>query len=348
MTYMPLELRLPHTAAPCDRERPDALDVEAARQLILADIVPLNEAEPVPVGEAIGRIAADHVTSPVALPRFDNSAMDGYALHAADLTAIGWLSTSAGQVQAGQADVPALLPGTVVRVTTGAAIPAGTAAVVPDEDVDLRPSRSVRVRRLARAGASIRRRGEDTEQGDILIKAGTRIDARHVAIVSAAGVRLIGVRRRPKVALLSVGNELVGPGDAAGPNRIVDVNRILLRDLLAASGAEVVDLGIAEDSVCAVAQRLRMTTGIDVLITTGGLAGSECDITARGFEEIGGEVSSLRLNLKPGRTIAFGRQGQLRSLHLPGNPLAALVSAYLFAVPGLAESADGKPIAQPD
>jgi len=343
MSYMPLDLLPLRTTSPCDHPSAGALDIDAARHLILANVVPVNEVEHVPVGEAIGRIAAGDVLSPTALPRFDNSAMDGYAAHAADLTASGSLPI-ADRVQAGQGDLPTLTPGTVVRVTTGAAVPAGTAAVIPDEDVKLLSgSRMIRVRCPARSGANIRRRGEDTWLGDILIRGGTRIDARHVAIVRAAGVSVVGVRRRSKVALLSVGNELVAPDDEVGPGKIVDVNRILLRELLATTGAEIVDLGIAEDSAEAVAERLNALAGIDVLITTGGVAGSECDVTAKGVEVNGGDVLNLHLTLKPGRSIAFGRLGQLHSLHLPGNPIAALVSAHLFAVPLLALLA-GRPL----
>jgi len=153
MTYMPLDLRSLHSGAPRDRPASDGLDIDAARQLILADLVSLNEAEQVPVGAVIGRIAADDVVSPVALPRFDNSAMDGYALHTTDLDATGLLLIG-GQVQAGQGDLPAMRRGTVVRVTTGAAIPVGTAAVVPDEDIDLRPGASIRVRPAGASGGS--------------------------------------------------------------------------------------------------------------------------------------------------------------------------------------------------
>jgi molybdopterin molybdotransferase len=205
--------------------------------------------------------------------------------------------------------------------------------VVPDEDIDLRSGMGIRLDHPVPAGANIRQRGKDVGEGDILLRSGTSIDARQMAVLAATGVGMVGVWRRPRVALLSIGNELVPPGGSPAQGQIIDVNKVLLRGLVEANGGEVVDVGIAGDTVDAIAKVLSSLPEADVLLTTSGVAGSECDVTLAGVRAAGGESSRLELALKPGRLVAFGRLEELRSLHLPGNPIAALVTAQLFLIP---------------
>jgi molybdopterin molybdotransferase len=304
-----------------------------ALQIILDGVEALPGEENVAICDTAGRVTLEDIRSPVSLPRFDNSAMDGYGLHIDDLQTDGSTRLPiVDRIQAGGSMAIPFSRGSAVRVTTGAQVPQGVAAVVPDEHVDVQGS-MLKVRRVPREGANIRPRGEDVGRGELLAPAGTLIDARYKALMAAAGVREVLVRRHITVGLLSTGDELVDPGEPVPAGKIVDVNSMLLRPLLAACGAVVLDFGIAPDCLEKISRAISDAASLDVLISTGGAANSETDLTSKAVAMIGGSVTSLPLALKPGRSIAYGRLGQTRILHLPGNPLAALVSSLLFAVP---------------
>jgi molybdopterin molybdotransferase len=214
-------------------------DPAHAPQIILEGVEALRDREELTICDAAGRITVQDIRSPVSLPRFDNSAMDGYGLRIDDLEADGsaWLPI-VDRIQAGRSMTIPVSGGAAVRITTGAQVPQGVAAVIPEEDVDVVGS-MLRVGKVLSEGANIRPRGEDIGRGEILVPMGTLIDARHKGVMAASGVREVSVRRDVTVGLLSTGDELVEPGEPIPLGKIVDVNRVLLRSLLAASGAAV-------------------------------------------------------------------------------------------------------------
>ena len=253
--------------------------------------------------------------------------MDGYALHAADLVA-GAAPRVLRRIAAGDAAGPAIGPGEAVRVLTGAPVPPGAAAVVMEEHVALRDGR-VEPRRLLRPGANIRRLGEDLAAGEILLPPGTRLDARHLALLAAAGGGRVPVRRRVRVALLSNGNELGAT--------IRDSNRPMLAALLARPEVALTDLGVLPDDPAALAAALgQAARDHDLILASGGVSGSDADHLPRALRAAGGAVEVLKLAQKPGKPLAHGRLGDALCLFLPGNPLAALVGFLTLGRPLLA------------
>ena len=246
----------PQSAPECHREKPPPFDPAHALRIILDGVEALPSGEKVALCDAAGRITVEDILSPVSLPRFDNSAMDGYGLHIDDLETSGsaWLPI-VDRIQAGGPTAIPVSRGSAVRVTTGAQVPQDVAAVVPDEHVDVQGS-MLWVRKAPSDRANIRPCGEDVRRGDVLVPTGSFIDARHKALMAAAGVREVLVRRHVTVGLLSTGNELVEPGEPVPLGKIVDVNRVLLRSLLSASGAAVIDLGIAPDSLSEISRAI--------------------------------------------------------------------------------------------
>ncbi|TCZ57325.1 molybdopterin molybdotransferase MoeA [Roseicella aquatilis] len=310
----------------CDDE-PGLLPVVEARARLLRGATPVPEEEALPLAAALGRVLATVPRSGRSLPPFDQSAMDGYALHAADLVP-GAAPRILRRIAAGDPPGPAIGPGEAVRVLTGAPVPPGAAAVVMEEHVVLRGG-TVAPRRLPRPGANIRRLGEDLAAGDVLLPPGTRLDARHLALLAAAGVGHVPVRRRVRVALLSNGNEL---GVA-----IQDSNRPMLAALLARPELALTDLGVLPDDPAALTAALGEAARThDLILASGGVSGSDADHLPGALHRAGGEVEVLKLAQKPGKPLAHGRLGSARCLFLPGNPLAALVGFLTLGRPLLA------------
>lgn len=316
----------------CDEAEPPGtlLPLAAARQRLLAHAAPVEGTETLPAAEAAGRILAETPRAALDLPPHDQSAMDGYGLHALDLRP-GAAPRLVRRVAAGEAPGPALAEGEAVRLLTGAALPPGVAAVVMEEHVTLGEGR-VHARRLPQRGDNIRRRGEDVARGDALATPGTRLDARHVALLAAAGVPRVAVRRRVRVALLSNGNELGAV--------VQDSNRPMLRALLARPELACTDLGVLPDDPAAIAAALRgAAASHDLILATGGVSGSDADHLPGAVAAAGGEAEVLKLALKPGKPLAHGRIGAALCLCLPGNPLAALVTLLVLGRPLLARLA---------
>ncbi|MDO9710802.1 molybdopterin molybdotransferase MoeA [Paracraurococcus lichenis] len=338
-----------HAPLACCDEEPGLLPVAEARARLLHGALPVAGEEVLAPTAALGRLLAAAPRSARSLPPFDQSAMDGYALHAADLAA-GATDLAAGaaplvlrRIAAGDPPGPAIGPGEAVRVLTGAPVPPGAAAVVMEEHVALREGR-VEPRRPPRPGTNIRRRGEDLAEGDLLLAPGTRLDARHLALLAAADIDQVAVRRRVRVALLSNGNEL---GAA-----IRDSNRPMLAALLARPEIALTDLGVLPDDPAALAAALaEAARGHDLILASGGISGSDADHLPGALRAAGGEVEVLKLAQKPGKPLAHGRLGAARCLFLPGNPLAALVGFLTLGRPllarlaGAAEGAGPAPVA---
>lgn len=316
-------------------------DVPAQQRLVpiaeaLATIVdgvgPVSGTEIVPVAQSCGRVAAAPIASKMPLPRFNNSAMDGYGIHADDISRTTPLRLT-DRIAAGRGEIAALPAGTTVQILTGAPVPPGVAAVVPHEQTR-RAGDEITIDSPITAGDNIRRAGEDMVAGQPLLQAGTRLDPRHVALLLAAGLTHVPVMSRVRVGLLSTGDELVSAGEALGAHHIVDTNRPLLSALLAAPDIELDDFGIVEDSREAVSERIRDAAArTDLLITTGGICGSDADHIAPAICAAGGTCRQLKVALRPGKPIGIGRLQATRIMCLPGNPLSALVTAVLFLRP---------------
>jgi molybdopterin molybdotransferase len=317
---------------------PGLVPVEAARTALLDGIVPVLDKETVPLSLAAGRVLAAPVFASFAVPPFDRSAVDGYGL-AAPGTGPFLL---AGSYPAGSSSPRVLLPGQAIRLLTGACVPDGVRAVAMQEGCRIDGDRQLRAPVLA-DGENIRRRGEDVAPGAQLLDAGVRIDPRHLALLASAGLAEVQVRRRARVAVLSSGDELLAPGALLRDAAIHDSNRPMLAALVAASGAEVVDLGLLPDRRGVIAEALAGAAGCDAIVASGGVSGSEADHLLGALRDAGGEGSWTAIALKPGKPLVFGRLGGARCLFLPGNPVAALVGALLFARPLLARLAGHAP-----
>ena len=310
------------------------LSLEQARGVILDGISEISGIETRPITGLVGRIAATDILSEVALPRFDNSAVDGFALHADDLRRQTPLTLKiGGRAAAGHAMALALQPGTTARVLTGAKVPEGAAAIVLEERTT-RSSTEVTFHFLPEIGGNIRGQGEDLSSGTIVVAKGTIIDARQIAILAASGNARIPVKRKLRVGVLSTGDELVEAGYETGPSSIVDTNGPMLRSLLGSSALAVSDLGIIADDRDEVASALSdAASHLDLLITSGGVAGSDADHIEGAIVAAGGRCETVKLALRPGKPIAKGSIGKMQVLALPGNPVAALVNFLLFGRP---------------
>ncbi|WP_137180671.1 gephyrin-like molybdotransferase Glp [Roseomonas sp. AR75] len=308
----------------CDEEA-GLIAPEAALARILAGIAPVAPVETCAIADCAGRILAEPVVAQVSLPPFDAAAMDGFALTACGLDSGGPLRVVA-RIAAGEAPCRALRKGEAARVLTGAPVPAGTAAVVMEEHARLRGDR-LEVLRQAERGQNIRRRGEDVRPGMPALPPGLRLGARHVALLAALGVAQVPVRRRLRVGVLSNGNELHG-------GAVRDSNRPMLLALLRAAGAEASDLGLVRDDAGALATALRDAAAqADLIVTSGGISGSDADHLAHALRRAGGVVETLHLAQKPGKPLAHGCLGAARCLLLPGNPVAAFVAMTTLGLP---------------
>ncbi|NDV87817.1 molybdopterin molybdenumtransferase MoeA [Aurantimonas aggregata] len=302
---------------------------EAAAR-VLATLVPIAGVEPVPLGRARGRILRGAIAAPRSLPPFDHSAVDGYALafrSAAD-PAAGFRLV--GRVAAGRPRSDEVRPGDAVRIFTGAAIPPGCDAVVMQEHADVVDG-VVMPRRSYRAGDNIRLEGEDVPAGADLLPGGTVIDPRHLALLAASGLSHVTVGRRLRVAVLSTGTELRAPGETLSEGAIYDPNRVMLLALLDHPAIKTIDAGIVPDDAAGIAAAIGDAAATaDLVITSGGVSVGEEDLVRGSVEAAGGFLTPLKIGMKPGKPLAFGRIGEAFILGLPGNPLAALVGAMII------------------
>lgn len=310
------------------------LSPDEARQIVLSGVQGICGSETKPISELLGRIAAADIQSEVALPRFDNSAVDGFALHADDLAKQAPLTLPiAGKAAAGHAMSQPLQAGSAARILTGARVPEGVAAIILEERTT-RWAGGVTFHALPSNGANIRGRGEDVSAGTIVVTKGTTIDARHIAILAASGNARIPVKRKLRIGVLSTGDELVEAGHEISPSSIIDTNGPMLQSLLGSKAFSVSNLGIVPDDRHAIAQTiLDAASHLDLLLTSGGVAGSDADHIAHAIVDAGGRCETLKLALRPGKPVGRGSLGSMQVLALPGNPVAALVNFLLFGRP---------------
>jgi molybdopterin molybdotransferase len=306
------------------------LTLEEAQERVLALARPL-EAEPVPIGEAAGRVVAEDVRARVDLPPFASSAMDGFAVRAADLP--GTLAI-AGESAAGRPYDAVLEPGTAVAISTGAVVPEGADSVVPIERV-VHNDNNVDISLAFERGAHVRPRGGDVSADDVVLAAGARLSPARIAAAAAAGVAELLCTRRPRVAVLATGSELVAPGETLLPGQIYETNGLMLSSALAAAGAEVVSEPPAADDEAALRGALERGLAADVLVTSGGVSVGEHDLVRAVERELGVEEVFWRVSIKPGKPVSFGVREDTLVFGLPGNPVSALVGCELFVKPAL-------------
>lgn len=302
---------------------------EEAQDRVLAR-VPAVSAESVPVADAFGRVTAEAVRAAVDLPPFPSSAMDGFAVRAADLP--GTLPV-VGQVAAGAPAARALAAGEAMAISTGGAVPAGADAVIPVEDV-VQCDNSIEVETSLDAGANVRPRGGDVEEGDVVVDGGTRIGAPQLGAIAAAGVAHLSCARRPRVAVLATGSELARPGEALRDGQIYESNTVMLAAALAADGDVEVLPPVADDED---AHRAALARGLeaDVLVTSGGVSVGPHDLVRAIERELGVEEIFWRVAMRPGKPVSFGVRGATLVFGLPGNPVSSLVGCELFVKPAL-------------
>ena len=262
------------------------------------------------------------------------SAMDGYAVRSADASVVAARLKVIGEVAAGRPFEKTVGKGEAIRIFTGGVVPEGADAIIIQEDTVVEDS-GITITEAAIAGRHIRPAGVDFRKGDILLARGTRLTDRDLSLAAGMNYAELPVRRRPKVAILATGDELVMPGSNPDPGQIVYSNGYALRALARQEGAETIDLGIAADTVEATTRGIRHArdSGADILITTGGASVGDHDLVKQSLEAEGVTMAFWRIAMRPGKPMMHGRLGALRVIGLPGNPVSSYVCGFLFLVP---------------
>jgi molybdopterin molybdotransferase len=307
------------------------LSVDDALAHILAGAVPLP-AETIPIDAARGRILAADLTANLTQPPFDASAMDGYATRAVDVATLPATLNVIGESAAGHPFAGRVGPGQAVRIFTGASVPEGADAIVIQENTERLGDRVV-VRPGTVDVGHIRRRGFDFTEGTTLLDAGRKLGPRELSLAAAMGHGSVSVYRKPRVAVLSTGDELVMPGTTPGPGQIVSSNHLGIAALAEIAGADAIQLGIARDTREDLARRIAEADGADILVTIGGASVGDRDLVKPALEARGLALDFWKVAVRPGKPMLFGRLGAQRVLGLPGNPLSCLIAARLFLVP---------------
>lgn len=311
------------------------MPLETALTQMLDRISPLHERETLPLARCFGRIAAGNIVSPLNVPGFDNSAMDGYAVRLADLQTGNALPV-AGKAFAGQPFNGEWPAGTCLRIMTGAPVPAGCDAVVMQEETE-QTDDGVRFIANVKAGQNIRRAGEDITRGATVFAAGQKLTVAELPVLASLGIADIDVIRKVRVAVFSTGDELQLPGQPLKEGQIYDTNRLGVHLMLEQLGCEVINLGIIPDDP----EKLRAAfieadKSADVVISSGGVSVGEADYTKTMLEELG-EIAFWKLAIKPGKPFAFGKLEHSWFCGLPGNPVSAALTFYQLVIPLLAK-----------
>ncbi|MGZ9148111.1 MAG: molybdopterin molybdotransferase MoeA [Candidatus Deferrimicrobiaceae bacterium] len=305
---------------------------EDARNMILAAVAPLG-AERVELPAALGRVLSEDVTAPWDMPLFDNSAMDGFAVRAADCR-VGSSLRVIGNIPAGSTVPPAVEPGCAVRIMTGAPVPPGCDAVVPIEEVEERDG-AVLLRESVQSPQHIRFRGEDVRSGNTVVSAGAVIGPPEISMLASFGKAVVPVYRRARVAILSTGDELIELGEQPATGKIINSNALSLAAAVREAGAEPLNLGIARDDRESHLEKMAEGLKADVLITSAGVSAGDRDMVRDCLEELGVRQLFWRVDIKPGGPIAFGVKEGKPVFSLPGNPVSTMITFEEFVRPAL-------------
>ena len=309
------------------------ITVAEASARILTHIRPLAH-EAVTTGKAVGRVLAAPVTAPVDSPPWDNSSMDGYAIRSSDVRTTASELRGVGEGAAGNFPSREIGTGESMIVWTGAPVPAGADTVIRREDTD-NGREKVTVNDLRDLGKNIRKRGEDFRSGDLLFDAGEEIRAAHAGVLASAGVKSVHVYRRPQVALISSGDELVELDDFTPElfgKRIVSANSVTLASLVESAGAEAIDLGIARDDRASLRAKLEAARGCDLIVTSAGISVGDHDHVRDAVSEVG-SIDFWKVRMRPGAPLAFGWIAGIPWIGMSGNPVSAMVTFEVFVRP---------------
>ena len=314
------------------------ISVSEGQTRILAQFTSVAPPELIPVGGCLGRVTADDIRASMDVPPTDNSAVDGYAVGSADIPVTGTRELEVvADLAAGSVFQDALRPGQTLRIMTGAPMPAGADTVYPQEIVE-RDGRRAVVPTIQR-GANARLRGEDVKAGAVVLPAGSVLRPQELGVAASLGLTQLAVRQRPRVAILSTGDEVAEPGDERKPGQIYDSNRFALRALVQAAGAQATDHGIVPDLFDELHARLLAAAGsADIVLTSGGVSVGDYDLVKAVLQEAGG-IDFWQVAMQPGRPIAVGRIGPALFFGLPGNPVACMLTFHLFVRPALCKLA---------
>ncbi len=306
---------------------------ECARALILSKVAPLP-VERVGLLDLSGRVLAEQIEAPCEMPSWNNSAMDGFAVRKEDSRAGARLNIVGYIPAGGIAEGFRVTPGTAIKIMTGAPIPTGCDAVVPIEET-AEDGEAVVIKQPFHVGEHIRFRGEDIERGEVVLTAGSVTRPAEVSLLASFGFTEVKVFRRPKVAILSTGDELVEPGETPGPGQIINSNAYSLAAAVKEAGGEPLLLGIARDNRESLRDKLTAGLQADVLITSAGVSMGDRDLVCEMLAEAGVEQLFWKVNIKPGRPTAFGIKDNKPVFSLPGNPVSTMITFEEFVRPAL-------------
>lgn len=311
------------------------LPVHEATARLLDRSLPMTEVETVALAEANGRVLAEPVVARLTQPPFDASAMDGYALRAQDASATGSELAVIGTAAAGHPFDGAIGPGEALRIFTGAPVPAGADTILIQEDAEPLDGGRIRTKIAVARGRHIRPRGQDFAEGNIVLPEGIPLDYARLTVAAATNHPALVVYRRPKVAVLATGDELLPPGTMPAPGQIIASNTFGVGALARDNGAEVLDLGIVPDRQDAIEEAIgrARSAKVDVLVTIGGASVGDHDLVQKTLKAAGMELDFWRIAMRPGKPMMVGALGDMQVLGLPGNPVASLVCSLLFLEP---------------
>ncbi|HJQ12950.1 MAG TPA: gephyrin-like molybdotransferase Glp [Gemmatimonadaceae bacterium] len=322
------------------RNDQSTLKIADASERILAEIKPL-EIEKVPLRQALGRVLAEDISATVTMPPWSNSSMDGYAVRSADITPVMTGQKVklrvVGTIAAGDFAKRPIKRGEAMRIMTGAPIPDGADSVIRKEDTD-GGAEKVEIREARDVWKNIRPAGEDFQRGDLLAKRGYPLKPALLGVLASTGVREVKTFRRPRVAIISSGDELVDIDDfdqVSEGRRIVSTNSYTLDAMTRVAGGKPVDLGIAADTKASLRRKLDSAEGCDLILTSAGVSVGDMDHTRDVFEELGGELKFWKVKMRPGAPLAFGLLDGVPWIGVSGNPVSAMVSFELFVRPAL-------------
>ncbi len=307
------------------------LPLDEAISRVVGDIAPL-ELESLPLARSMGRILATPLSAKLNQPPFDASSMDGYAVRAQDVACVPATLTRIGEAPAGSAFSGRVGKGETVRIFTGGPVPEGADCVVIQENTTV-DGDTITILESASKGNAIRPLGFDFKHGDVLLDAGCTISPVQIALAAAMNHDQLPVRKKPKVAIIATGDELVMAGQTPSPHQIISSNGPGIFAAVEAFGGEAIDLGIASDTEASLTEAFAKAEGADLLITLGGASVGDHDIVQDILKQQGVEIDFWRIAMRPGKPLMFGQRGSMRVLGLPGNPVSAMICAQIFVKP---------------